>query len=113
LGDKFQYFNISLAREVFATSLGSFSLESGWRRRNGLVRLAAIHLLVSAAKRAKPLEGLDYQEEEAGLLASGALAHDAVHAALSQGSGSFGYGFVAHAARVFNGGARWSSADQL
>ena len=77
------------------------------------MRLAAIHLLVSATIGAEPFEGLDYQEGEAGLLASGALAHDAVHTALSERSGSFGYGFVAHASRVFNGGARWSSADQL
>jgi hypothetical protein len=77
------------------------------------VRFAAIHLLVSAAKRAKPLEGLDYQEGKAGLLAPRALTHDTIRTALGQRSGSFGYGFVAHASRVFNGGARWSSADQL
>jgi len=74
------------------------------------VRLAAINLLVGTAKRAEPLEGFDQPEGEAGLLATGTLAHDAIHAALSQRSGSFSYGFVAHASRVFSSGSRWSSA---
>jgi len=75
------------------------------------VRLAAIHLLVSATIGAEPFEGLDYQEGNAGLLTSRALAHNAIRTALSHRSGSFGNGFVAHVARVFNGGARWSSAE--
>jgi hypothetical protein len=77
------------------------------------VRLAAIDLLVGTAKRAEPLEGPDQPESQAGLLPPGALAHDAMHAAFSQRSGSFGYVFVAQDSRVFSGGARWSSADQL
>ena len=74
------------------------------------MRLAAIDLLVGAAKRAEPLEGLDQPEGEAGLLAPRALAHDAIRAALGQGSRSVGYGFVAQDSRVFSSGARWSSA---
>ena len=62
------------------------------------MRLATVDLLVGAAKRAKPLEGLDYQECEAGLLLPGAPAHDAIDAPFSQRPGSFGYVFVAHAA---------------
>jgi hypothetical protein len=70
-------------------------------------------LLVGAAKRAEPLEGLDYPECEASLLAPGSLAYDAILAALSQDPRSSGYGLVAQDSRVFSGGARWSSANQL
>ncbi len=100
-------------RQVLSWSGDRFGLATwcgGWGRRNRLVRLAAINLLVGAAKRAEPLEGLDQPEREAGLLAPGALAHDAIRAALGQRSGSFGYGFVAHASRVFSSGSRRSSA---
>jgi hypothetical protein len=73
-----------------------------WRSgRKWLVRFAAINLLVGAAERAEPLEGLDQPEGKAGLLAPRALAHDAVRAALGQRSCSVGYGLVAHVFRVF------------
>ena len=77
------------------------------------MRLAAIDLLVGSAERAEPLEGLDQPEREAGLLAPRALAHDAMGTALGQGARSVRYGFVVQDSRVFNGGSRWSSADQL
>ena len=75
--------------------------------------LAAIDLFVGAAERTKPLEGLDQPERQAGLGAARALADEAVHAALRQLSRSLGYGFVTQDAAVFNGDARWSSADPL
>jgi len=77
------------------------------------VRFAAINLLVSAAKRAEPLEGLDQPEGEPGLLAPRAPAYDAIGAALGQRAGSFGYGFVAHALGVFSSGSPRSSAGQF
>src|ERR1035438_7872465 len=84
-----------------------------WGRRNLLVRLAAIHFLVGAAKWAEPLESLDQPKGQAGLLAPRAVAHDAIRTALSQCAGSVGDGFVAQDARVFSSGARWSSAGQF
>ena len=69
---------------------------------NGLVRLAAMNLLVGTAKRTEPLEGFDQPKGKAGLLAPCALAHDAVRAVLGQRSRSLGYGFVAHVSRVFD-----------
>jgi hypothetical protein len=77
------------------------------------VRLAAIDLLVGAAKRAEPLEGLDQPERNAGLLAPRALAHNAIRAAFSQRSRSVGYGFGAQASRVFSSGSPGSSAGQF
>ena len=59
------------------------------------MRLAAMNLLVGAAKRAEPLEGLDQPKGETGLLTPRTLAHNAVGTALGQRAGSVGYGVVA------------------
>ena len=80
--------------------------------RKWLVGFAAIDLLVGAAKRAEPLEGLDHPEGNAGLLAARALAHDAIRIALGQRSRSVGYGLVAQASRVSSSGSSGSSAGQ-
>ena len=54
-----------------------------------------MNLLVGPAKRAEPLERPDHPESEAGLLAPGALAHNAIGTALGQGAGPVGDGLVA------------------
>ena len=60
------------------------------------MRLAAMDLLVGAAKRAEPLEGLYHPERKAGLCSPGALANDTVHAAVGQRARSLGEDRVAH-----------------
>ena len=77
------------------------------------MRFAAIDLLVGAAKRAEPLEGLDQPEGETRLLAPRALAYDAIRAALGQRSRSVSYGFIAQAPGVLSAGSRGSSLDHL
>ncbi len=77
------------------------------------MRFAAMNLLVGAAKRTEPLEGLDQPEGEAGLLAARALAHDAIRTALGQRSRSIGYSLVVQVPGVLSAGSRGSSADWL
>ena len=60
------------------------------------MRLAAVDLLVGAAKRAEALEGFHQPERDARLLPPRALADDTVRAALGQRPGSVSDDCAAH-----------------